>query len=244
MFDAQGGIEAVILAGGEGTRLRPYAEYIPKPLVTLEGLPILEIVLRQLARFGFKRIVITIGYEAHLIRANFSDGNHLGLELSYSEENSPLGTAGPLGGIEGLAEHFLVLNGDLLTTLDFSLLFKDHIRSKPMLTIAAHEQTVPVEFGIIEGSDQNVSGYVEKPTLRYRVSMGIYAFSYRVLRYIKPNVRLDFPDLVLRLLEAKEAVRYFPFDGYWLDIGRGEDYERARDDFPGMKQALLGKDFK
>ena len=244
MSDAKSGIDAVILAGGEGTRLRPYAEHIPKPLVTLEGLPILEIVLRQLARFGFKRIVITIGYEAHLIRANFSDGSRLGLELIYSEENSPLGTAGPLGGIEGLADHFLVLNGDLLTTLDFSLLFKDHLRSKPLLTIAAHERAIPVEFGIIEGSDQDVTGYVEKPTLRYRVSMGIYAFSRKVLKYIQPGVRLDFPDLVLRLLAAEEEVRYFSFDGYWLDIGRGEDYERARDDFPGMKKDLLGKDFR
>jgi NDP-sugar pyrophosphorylase family protein len=235
------GIQAVVLAGGEGSRLRPFLKQIPKPLVPLEGIPILEVVLRQLARFGFRRIVITIGHQADLVRANFSNGAHLGLQLSYAEEKSPLGTAGPLAGIEELADDFLVLNGDLLTTLDFRSLFEEHRRGRAVLTIAAHERSIPVEFGIIEGKDGAVRGYVEKPELRYRVSMGIYGFNRSVLRHIEPAVKLDFPDLVLRLLGAGEQVRYFPFEGYWLDIGCGEDYERAREDFPAMRKDLLGE---
>jgi len=196
-------IEAVVLAGGEGTRLKEWAKIIPKPLVTLDEVPVLEVVLRQLARYGFRNVAV---------------------RLCYFEEESPLGTAGPLGGISGLAEHFLVLNGDLLTTLDFRALFEEHLRGEALLTV-----------------DKRVTGYVEKPSLHYRVSMGIYVFNHGVLNYIERGVRLDFPDLVLRLLEAGEDVRYFPFDGYWLDIGRGEDYERARDDFPRMRKALLGE---
>ena len=242
MSEPSGPIEVVVLAGGEGARLRDYAKIIPKPLVTLDEVPILEIVLRQLKRYGFRRIAIAIGREPDLFRANFSDGSHLGLEICYTLEEAPLGTAGPLGSIENLADSFLVLNGDLLTTLDFRLLFEEHLRGDSLLTIAAHERNVPVDFGVIEGTKGEVKGYVEKPKLRYRVSMGIYAFERAVLEHIEPGVRLDFPDLVLKLLAARERVRYFPFGGYWLDIGRGEDYELAREEFPLMRKELLGED--
>lgn len=233
-------IEAVILAGGKGRRLRPFTKLIPKPLVTLDGFPVLEIVLRQLARSGFRRVVITLGHEAELIRANFSDGADLGLRISYAEEASPLGTAGPLGRLTGLAEDFLVMNGDLLTTLDFRSLLATHERNGPMLTIAAHERSIPVEFGVIVGSDERVTGFREKPTLHYMVSMGIYAFNAGVLRFIGKGERLDFPDLVLRLLGSGQDVRYLSFSGYWLDIGSGEDYQRAQEDFPGMRELFLG----
>ncbi len=242
-------IEAVVLAGGEGTRLKSYTAQIPKPLVTLDGMPVLEVVLRRLARFGFRRVAITLAHGAGLIRANFSDGAHLGLRISYAEEETPLGTAGPLGSLEGLAEQFLVLNGDLLTDLDLRRFFQSHLDTSATLTIAAHERSVPVEFGVIEGEGGRVSGYVEKPMLRYLVSMGIYAFDRRVLRYVEPGRRLDFPELVLRLLEAGTGegegevvdVRYYPFDGYWLDIGSEGDYERARDEFPRLRAGLLGE---
>lgn len=231
--------QAVILAGGAGTRLKPYTELIPKPLVPLDGTPVLEIVLRRLARYRFRRVVITVGHKADLIKANFSDGKHLGLDVSYVEEEVPLGTAGPLAELEGLEENFLVLNGDLLTTLNLSRFYETHLRENPILTIAAHDRNVPVEFGIIEGQDYRVTSYVEKPTLRYLVSMGVYAFHRRVLPYLTAGKHLDFPDLVRRLLHAGEEVRYYPFEGYWLDIGCREDYERALEDFPKMKSELL-----
>jgi NDP-sugar pyrophosphorylase family protein len=235
-------IQAVILAGGAGARLKPYTEHLPKPLVPIEGVPILEIVLRQLVRFDFRRVVITVGHEADLIRANFSQGAHLGLELSYAQEENPLGTAGPLAGIDNLSEHFLVLNGDLLTTLNLREFFEAHRRAAPVLTIAAHERKIPVEFGIIKGANQIVDGYVEKPVLRYLVSMGVYAFHRRILSYLTPGKRLDFPDLVHRLLAQGEDIHYYPFDGYWLDIGCKSDYEKAIEDFEFMRDKLLGLD--
>lgn len=234
-----GGVQAVILAGGVGRRLRPYTELIPKPLVPIAGVPVIEIVLRQLGHFGFRRVTITLGHEAELIRAHCSDGSHLGLELDYSIEETPLGTAGPLANIAGLEENFLVLNGDLITTFDFRNLFEAHCASGAILTIAAHERTIPIEFGIIKGEDGVVGGYIEKPSLLYRVSMGIYAFSRAVLSYITPGERLDFPNLVLRLLAAGQVVRYHSFDGYWLDIGSSADFEKALDEFPSMRVQLL-----
>ena len=234
------GIQAVILAGGEGMRLKPYTKLIPKPLVPLGEMPVLEVVLRQLSRSGFRNVVITVGFEGELIRANFSDGRHLGLRLSYSFEQEPLGTAGPLAVIDGLAEHFLVLNGDLLTTLDLREFFNAHCKQTPMLTIAAHERNVPVEFGIIQGVNRRVHGYVEKPTLRYLVSMGVYAFDRRARAYLEPGERADFPDLVHRLLKDGEEIQYYSFGGYWLDIGCRADYEKALEDFPAMRSDLLG----
>lgn len=234
-----GAVQAVILAGGVGRRLRPYTELIPKPLVPIAGIPVIEIVLRQLGHFGFRRVTITLGHEAELIRAHCSDGSYLGLDLDYSIEDTPLGTAGPLAAIPGLAEQFLVLNGDLITTFDYRSLYAAHCASGALLTIAAHERTIPIEFGIIKGEDGVVGGYIEKPSLLYRVSMGIYAFNRAVLAYITPGERLDFPNLVIRLLEAGQPVRYHPFDGYWLDIGSSSDFEKALDEFPTMRPQLL-----
>lgn len=234
-------ISAVILAGGEGTRLRPYTQIIPKPLVPIIGTPVIEIVLRQLARFEFRQVAVTLGYEADIIKANFGDGKQLGLNISYNIEENPLGTAGPLAQLDNLADRFLVMNGDLLTTLDFRQLFADHAKSDAILTIAAHERFVPVEYGVIKGENLEVNGYVEKPKLHYLVSMGVYAFNHQVLEYINKGERFDFPDLVHRLLKADEKIRYYPFDGYWLDIGSCAEFDRAVKEFPKMKEQLLGE---
>jgi NDP-sugar pyrophosphorylase family protein len=235
-------VEAVILAGGIGTRLRPYSHIIPKPLVPIHGIPVIEIVLRQLARYDFRKVAITLGYQADLIKAHIADGSRFGLDVSYNLEEKPLGTAAPVANVENLAENFLVLNGDLITTLDYRNLFAYHLESGGSLTIAAHERFVPVEFGVIQGEDGYVSGYVEKPNLQYRVSMGIYTFNRDVLQYIKRGERLDFPNLVLTMLNDGEPVRFYPFEGYWLDIGSGADFERAVDQFPSMRKELLGED--
>ena len=232
-------IQAVILAGGKGTRLRPYTMLIPKPLVPIHEIPVIEIVLRQLKKWGFNNVAITLGHQAELIRAHFSEGNSLELNLSYSVEESPLGTAGPLAQLENLADNFLVLNGDLLTTLNFQELFDEHCRTDAMVTVAAHERYIPIEFGVIEGEAGRVKDYIEKPNLKYMVSMGIYAFSKKVLSYVPKGERLDFPDLVKALLAEDKQVNFYPFDGYWLDIGSGKDFERAVDEFPSMRSALL-----
>lgn len=235
-----GDIQAVILAGGKGTRLRPYTMLIPKPLVPIHEIPVIEIVLRQLGRWNFNNITITLGHQAELIRANFGEGKSLGLNLTYNVEETPLGTAGPLAELDDLADNFLVLNGDLITTLNFRDLFRKHCESDALLTVAAHERYIPIEFGVIEGRDGVVRDYIEKPDLKYMVSMGIYAFKREVIQYIPKGKRLDFPDLVKTLLSENKQVNFFAFDGYWLDIGSGKDFERAIDEFPAMKKELLG----
>jgi NDP-sugar pyrophosphorylase family protein len=232
-------IQAVILAGGLGTRLLPYTEMIPKPLVPVGGKPVLEIVLHQLRHFGYTNVAITLGHLADLIKANFGDGSSLGLNIEYFKEEKPLGTAGPLNSIGNLAEDFLVLNGDLITTLDFQEFFTDHIKNKADLTIAAHERYIPVDFGVIEGQDGKVANYIEKPNLRYRVSMGIYAFNREVIKHIPQDRHFDFPELVQDLTSKEAKVNYYSFDGYWLDIGSGADYERASAEFESMKGDLL-----
>lgn len=234
---------AVILAGGTGTRLAPLTVVFPKPLMPLDETPILEVVLKQLRRSGFDSATLTVGYLAELIQTYFTDGSRIGLPLDYVREERPLGTAGAIGLVDGLTEPFLMMNGDVLTTLDYGAFLDDHAASGAALTISTNRREQQVEFGVILTEDDGrVTGYVEKPTTEYLVSMGIYALSPAVLPYIEPGVRLDLPDLVLRLIEAGEHVRSVPFDGYWLDIGRHLDYEQARKEFEARKAEFLGED--
>jgi len=234
-------IQAVILAGGLGSRLRPYTRVIPKPLVSIHGVPIIEIALRQLARSGLERVVVTLGHEADLIRAHLGNGSNLGLKISYAEEESPLGTAGPLATIENLEKDFLVMNSDLITDLDFAEFLTIHQENDAMLTIATHQRTIPIDFGVLRYDENDrITGYLEKPNLMYVVSMGIYAFNKSVLEFIEPGKHLDFPDLVLQLLQKDICVRHHHFDGYWLDIGSGKDYERALEEFPQIRGRIIG----
>lgn len=233
-------IEAVILAGGKGSRLRPYTRLIPKPLVSIHGIPVIEIVLRQLARSGISSVAITLGHEADLIRAHIGDGSHLNLSVSYVEEDEPLGTAGPLAGVPNLAGSFLVLNSDLITDLDLSGFHTFHKQNEAILSISTYQRTIPVDFGVIRHDDAGeVTGYIEKPRLVYVVSMGVYAFDKSVLEFIEPGKHLDFPDLVLRLIENNRQVQQRLFDGYWLDIGSGKDFERAIEEFPNLRNRLI-----
>ncbi len=233
-------MKAVILAGGKGTRLAPYTVVFPKPLMPLGDTPILEVVIRQLRRHGFDDVIMAVGHLAELIMAYFNDGRRFGVRISYSKEETPLGTAGPLALIPGLDETFLVMNGDVLTTLDYSELVRYHHQSGAIATIAMHERAVRIDLGVIESDETNrVIGYIEKPTYQYRVSMGIYVFDPRVLRYIPRGERLDFPDLVLKLLAAGERVMGYPYDGYWLDIGRADDYAQAAEEFARLRSQFL-----
>jgi len=251
-------MKAIVLAGGKGTRLMPYTRVFPKPLVPIGDMPVLEILLRQMARAGVRDVVLTVGHLSELIRAFFQDGAALGLNIAYSYEETPLGTAGPLALVDGLDETFLVTNGDVLTTLPIAELVAFHKAQGGAATIAMHARQVKIDLGVLllsggrrredfletaalgaSGERCRVVDYIEKPSYNYLVSMGLYVFEPRVLRYISRGQRLDFPDLVKALLAAGEVVNGFPFDGYWQDLGRPDDYEQAVADFDRMKAEFL-----
>lgn len=233
-------MKAVILAGGKGTRLRPYTTILPKPLMPIGDMPILEVLLRQMKLAGVDEAVLTVGHLAELLRLFFQDGERLGLHISYSYEDAPLGTAGPLSLVGGLEDTFVVANGDVLTTLPLADLITYHRERQAVATIAMHRRQVFIDLGVIQqDGDGCVTGYIEKPTYDFLVSMGIYVFEPRVLDFIESNVYLDFPDLVKRLIAAGEKVVGYPFEGYWQDLGRPDDYERAVEDFDRMKNEFL-----
>ena len=232
---------AVILAGGKGTRLRPYTTTIPKPLVPIgDSCAILEIVLRQLAREDFHRITIAIGHMGELIRAYVGTGSQWGLEVDYAAEPRPLGTMGPVVAIlDRLPREFIVLNGDILTDLHYGDLLACHSASGAPMTIATCRRNVDVDFGVLEVEQEHVVGFREKPTLEYSVSMGVYALSRETLAQYPKGEALGFDQLVLDLLERKANPASYAFEGYWLDIGRPEDYDRANLEFPQRRDSLL-----
>jgi NDP-sugar pyrophosphorylase family protein len=234
---------AVILAGGLGTRLRPYTTVLPKPLMPVGDRPILDIVVRQLARARFDRITIATGYLAELIEAFFGDGSRYGIPIDYYREEQPLGTVGALSLIDGLDHDFLVMNGDILTDIDYGGLLERHREGGQSATIAAHQRDVQVSLGVMRfetpGDPTLVTDYIEKPILPYVVSMGVYCFAPRVRDHIPAGEHLDFPDLVLRLIAAGETVRAWHSDDHWLDIGRHDDYEQAQDEFNELRHRFL-----
>jgi NDP-sugar pyrophosphorylase family protein len=233
-------MRAIVLAGGKGTRLSPYTIVFPKPLMPINGLPILHIVISQLRDKGFDHITLAVGHMGDMIKTYFNDHKKFDIKIDYSQEEKPLGTIGALSLIKNLPENFLVMNSDVLTDLDFSKLFDFHLERKAVATIATYSKEVSIEYGIIESDQQNqITGYREKPKLEYQVSTGIYVFNSRILRYIRQGNYLDFPDLVLLLIAKGETVIRFPFSGYWKDIGCHADYEKAAEDFEKMKGILM-----
>ncbi len=230
----------IILAGGSGTRLRPYTITFPKPLMPIGETPILEIVLRQLVSFGFHRITLAVSHQAALIRTFFGDGSKWGAAVDYSFEAKPLGTMGPLRLIDDLPENVLVMNGDILTDLDYGEFFDWHCREGAVLSVGATEREQPVDFGVLTAnSDGELVAFQEKPTLRYLVSMGIYGVSRHVLDWLPEGEAFGFDQLVLRLLGARQRIVVRRYSGYWLDIGRPEDFERAMRDFAGQESRFL-----
>lgn len=221
-------MRAAILAGGRGTRLRPYTTVLPKPLVPVGERPILEIILRQLAARGFREVDLCVGHLGELIQAYLSEGpaTPAGLEVRYHWEDEPRGTAGALRALEPPDGPLLVMNGDILTTLDYAELMRFHAAGEAALTIATHLTDVSLALGVVESESERVTGYVEKPTLHYEVSMGIYVYSPGALASL-PDRHFDFPDLVLALVEAGETVLAHRFDGPWFDIGTPGEHERA-----------------
>ena len=236
-------MKAVILAGGKGTRLAPYTSILPKPLMPIGDMPILEVMLMQMKRAGVDEVVLTVGHLASLMRAYFGYGEQWKMNIHYSYEKEPLGTTGPIALVKDLNDTFLVTNGDVLTTLDLNALIDFHKKEGGIATIAVHTRHVHIDLGVVQSNaDHKVTGYIEKPTNEYTVSMGIYVFEPRILEYIPVNKRLDFPDLVLKLIAAGEKVVAYPFDGYWMDLGRPDDYQKANEDFNAMKLQFLPED--
>jgi len=225
-------IGVVLLAGGRGTRLHPYTAVFPKPLVPLGDTPVLELLLRRLRRHGLRNITICTGHLAELIRSFFGDGDRFGVRIRYAKEDQPLGTAGPLALVRDLTETFVVMNGDLLTTLDFSALIDYHKRQNAEATIGAYSRTVRIDFGVLEADERGLfRDYREKPQFQFEVSMGVYVLNRSILRFIEPGRPMDMPDLILQSHANGGRVACYRSDCYWLDIGRADDYAEAQRQF-------------
>jgi NDP-sugar pyrophosphorylase family protein len=234
-------MRAVILAGGRGTRLAPYTTVFPKPLMPIDGTPILEIIVRQLAHFRIRELIFTVSPQSEpLLKAYFGDGGPFGVDIVYSRETKPLGTAGPLSLIPDLPDTFLVMNGDILTTLNYRNLIKAHQQRKGIVTIAMSRKKVQLELGVMEFDQaRRLTDYFEKPAYSYSVSMGIYVFDKKVLKWIPRGRYFDFPQLIQKLIRRGQKVTCYPNRDFWLDIGRHEDYEEAQTRFQEMKKKLL-----
>ena len=232
---------AVILAGGLGTRLRPYTVVLPKPLMPIGEYPILEVVVRQLAAQGFRRITMAVNHQAGLIQAFFGDGSKWGIRIDYSLEQKSLGTIAPLALIPDLPQDFLLMNGDVLTDLDFQGLASTHFRHGRLFTISAAVRRHVINYGVLEiGNSSTLCGFQEKPSVEYLVSMGVYVLNCRVLQRVPAGTKFGFDDLMMDMLSAGLPVHVEPYKGYWLDIGRPDDYVQAIEEFDKNRKAFLG----
>lgn len=235
-------MRVIILAGGKGRRLYPYTVVLPKPLMPVGDFPILEVILKQLRICDLVDITLAVGHLGNLIQTYFGDGSSWDVNIQYSFEEKPLGTVGPLTRLKNLDQTFMVLNGDLLTTLNYLYLVKYHKAQRTIATVAAQRRYVDIDFGIIQkGKDESMSKYVEKPRLSYLVSMGIYVFEPEILNFIPQEEKFDFPDLMQLLLEKDKKIAIYSSDDFWLDIGRPDDYQKAVEEFEKNKKKFLNE---
>lgn len=230
-------MRVIILAGGKGTRLRPFTTSIPKPIVPIGERAILDILISKLTRAGVKEVTLCVNHLGELIRAFCGDGSKWGIAIKYSTEQDPLGTIGPLKMIKNLPKNFLVMNGDLLTDLDFKQFYNYHLKNGALLTLAVYERKLKSDFGIvkIDESKNIVLDFTEKPEQKFTVNMGIYTLKKEVMKYVPKNKPFGIDDLILTLLRRGETIKVYPYHGYWLDIGRPEDYDKANIDIQNPK---------
>ena len=230
---------AVILAGGRGTRLHPFTIALPKPLVPVGDRPILEIVIRQLIARGFTHVTLAVNYQAEIISAFFGDGGRWNIKIDYSMENKPLSTMAPLRLIPDLPDDFLVMNGDVLTDLAFDRFLDEHSRGKQLFTISAAAREQTIDYGVLQmGADGYLAGFEEKPKIPYCVSMGVYCVNKKVLDLIPDGQSFGFDHLMLKMIADRRRVRIVMHEGYWLDIGRPDDYQKALEDWPTLQSKL------
>jgi NDP-mannose synthase len=219
---------AIILAGGKGTRLKPYTVAIPKPLVPVGDKPILEIIILQLKKHGFNHITITVNHMAEIIKAFFGDGTKWDIRIDYTSESKALSTMGPLTLVEDLPENFLVMNGDVITDLNLSDFYNFHTMNKNNFTIGSSKRTDRINYGVLKKDENNrLIKFDEKPLYEFLVSMGIYMVNKKVVDYIPRDKFFGFDHLMNLLIEKQEYPSIFEYNGYWLDIGRPDDYEKA-----------------
>ncbi|MBT7994330.1 MAG: NTP transferase domain-containing protein [Bacteroidetes bacterium] len=221
---------AIILAGGKGTRLKPYTISLPKPLVPIDDKPVLEIIIGSLITNGFDHITITLGHLGEVIKAFFGDGSKWGITIDYSFEDKPLSTMGPLKIIKDLPDNFLIMNGDVLTELDYNKFYEDHVKKNNLFTVSTANRKSVIDYGVLEyNHSKTLTAFIEKPSYNYEVSMGIYMANKKICNYIPDNKAFGFDELMIKLLEEEIKVSVHPYDGFWLDIGRPDEYEKAID---------------
>jgi NDP-sugar pyrophosphorylase family protein len=230
---------AVVLAGGQGSRLRPYTVVLPKPLMPIGEYPILEVILRQLSAQGFDRVTLAVNYQAEIVRAFCGDGSRWGIGIDYSLEKIPLSTIAPLRLIGDLPENFLLMNGDVLTDLAMGELYEEHVQEKRQFTIAASERTNIVDYGVLHAQENRLVGFEEKPKFQYLVSMGVYILNRSVLEHVPAGQKYGFDNLMLDMLAHQQSVHVERHSGYWMDIGRVDDYMRAVEEFDDRRKQLL-----
>ncbi|MBD0381594.1 sugar phosphate nucleotidyltransferase [Paenibacillus sedimenti] len=232
-------MEVVIMTGGKGMRMAPYTKVLPKGLLPVGEQPILEIIVKQLRHYGFTSITMACGYLSGLIQTYFGDGSSRGVSITYHVESEPLGTVGAIKSLNRLEGPFLVINCDVLTTLDFARFREFHMKGGSLLTIASQKKGIPIELGVLETQDDYVTNFIEKPSQSAYVSMGIYMMNPAVIDYIPDHQYFDIPDLIHALLAANEKVRHYENNDFWLDIGRPSDYTRANEEYNLLKSVLL-----
>lgn len=230
-------MKAVILAGGEGTRLRPLTDNIPKPLLPIGKKPILEIIIERLRIYGFTEIILNVKYKAELIRAYFHNGSNFNVKIYYVEDKEPCGTAGPIKLAENLldGEPFLAMNGDLLTDLDFRKMYQTHIDRSVELTVATKTRTMELQYGIIETENNSIISIKEKPVVNFIINAGIYVISPSALDSIPCNMFFSMPELINKLVEQKRIVETYPIECEWHDIGTMEDYKKINGNLEEIK---------
>ncbi|MDP4091941.1 MAG: sugar phosphate nucleotidyltransferase [Bacillota bacterium] len=232
-------MQAIILAGGKGVRLKPFTTCIPKPLLPIDDTPILEIILKQLKNFGFTNFVLSLNYLADLLIAFFNTGEKYGIDIEYSIEESALGTAGPISIIDNLEDTFLVMNGDLLTSIDYNDLYNFHLKNENDVTISVFNKEVKIDLGVIQSENEKFLNYIEKPIYNFDVSMGIYVFNKNVVEFIPKNLKMDIPDLITLLSQNGKKIGCYRGDYDWLDIGRFDDYDKATSIFREKRGVFL-----
>ena len=230
-------MRAIILAGGKGSRLKPYTELIPKPLVPIGGkTSIIEIIIKQLSKYGFNHITLAVNHLSHLIESYLGSGKKYGIKIDYILENKVLGTVGPLTNIKDLPENFLVMNGDILTNINYKSLLNLHKRKKNLITLATFKRNTFIDFGTLETKKNKVIKFVEKPTLNFNVSMGVYCLNKKALKNLKKNKFMNFDVFIKN--NIKKKIYAYNHKGFWLDIGRVDDYEYANQNFSTLKKIL------